>query len=241
MSTHQPGYRVGEFVGRCDDIPMLDRSRHLAIPNFMPLAWTWGMLSWAQSHFNLMTYNGGATSFQASASMPDLGDACPEAQVLMNAIVDMTEDGCDACAVPVPDESPLFIEAWLSHRGEGDHFSWHTDRDPVSDEEQTRVLAFCYYLHSDPCLFMGGELEFFDGVMVQPLHNTLVMFNPHQMHRVRHVHGVPRGFGGTDEHGDSANDWPGVDLHMIDGRWCVVGWVHRSEPTDYNRRPSARS
>ena len=91
--TNQPGYRAGEFVGRCDDIPLLERSRHLAIANFMPEAWSWEMLSWAQSNFGLMHYNGDATSFQASSSYPDLAGACPEAQTLMDAIVNQKDSG----------------------------------------------------------------------------------------------------------------------------------------------------
>lgn len=228
--TDQLGYRAGEFVGRCDGIPILDRSRHLAFANFMPEDWATGMLSWGQDNAGRMEHVGDSLSFQASSSMPDLARECPQSQALLDAIVAQCGVAAIECEVPVPTDH-VHVEAWLSHRGEGDHFHWHTDRDPIADELQTRVLSFCYYFHSEPCQFIGGELEFFDGVMLQPRHNQLVFFPPFQIHRVRHVHVVPRGWGGSDDDGSPTAVWPDSEpVHYLDGRWTIIGWIHSREP-----------
>ena len=224
------GYRDGEFVGRCDDIPTFDKAQYLQLANFMPKPWASDMLDWAQRHHELMVYHGGETAFESSSAMPELVEECPIASQLIDAIVAQAGLAAFECSVEVTPRDDVFVEAWLSHRGEGDHFHWHTDRDPGDD--QTRLLSFCYYLHSRPCQFMGGEIEFFDGVQVAPEHNKLVFFHPFTIHRVRHVHAVPRGWGGTDpETGTAPGVWPDIELlHPDDGRWCVVGWVHSRQP-----------
>lgn len=223
--THQPGYRDGEFIGRCDDIPVLTESRFHVVEDFMPEAWAVEMLSWGQNNFvELLEQSGEQKSYQASSSIDNLAKRCPEVNLLLDAIVAQTLTAAEACRVDVPDE-PVFVEAWLSHRQEGEHFHWHTDRDPIA--EQTRILSFCYYLHSVPCQFMGGELEFFDGVQIPPNHNLLVMFHPFMIHRVRHVHAVPRGWGGSNDEGVAPATWPDVEpVHWLDARWNVTGWIH---------------
>ena len=227
LHVPQPGYRAGEFCGRIDGIPIKTRSAYWARTDFMPPDFAEELLRWCINSFDLFGHTGNPLAYQSSASVNDLVVRCPTVEPLLDAIIGEMVDACNACDVDAP-PLPVFVEAWGSQRGEGDHFHWHTDRDPK--DIQTRVLSFCYYLPTEPMRFMGGELEFFDGVMIPPVHNMLVLFDPNQIHRVRHVHVVPHGWGGSDEDDITPATWPDSEpVHMIDSRWNVIGWIHTRE------------
>ncbi len=103
--------------------------------------------------------------------------------------------------VGIPDFDLEAIECHATLYHHGSHFAHHKDRD-----DGTRRLAFCFYLHTEPKMFSGGELEFLDGTMVEANHNRLVIFDPYQQHRVRRV-----------------ECWSADFLH---GRWAISGWIH---------------
>jgi len=95
------------------------------------------------------------------------------------------------------------IECHASLYHHGSHYAWHSDKSEGGD---TRRLAYALYMHTDPRMFAGGELEFLDGTTVDASHNRLVVFEPGQQHRVRRV-----------------ECWSADFLH---GRWAVFGWIH---------------
>jgi len=121
----------------------------------------------------------------------------------------------DKLAVPEFDLRYLEMHATMHHHGS--HFTWHDDA-PGYDQEivPSRRVTFCYYMHSDPKMFEGGELEFLDGTQVAPQNNRLVLFHPVQQHKVNKV-----------------NCW---SSHFLHGRWCIMGWIHGDPPEGWLER-----
>lgn len=116
-----------------------------------------------------------------------------------------------------------FIETHLTLHHRGSFFVWHDDL-PGYDGElvPSRRLSYCWYFHTDPKFFDGGELEFWCGRRVPPDHNTLVMFDPRWKHKVNTVDCYSR--------------------HALHGRWALMGWIHGPKPEghalpDYHRAP----
>ena len=109
--------------------------------------------------------------------------------------------------IDIPDFELEQIECHATLYHHGSHFSWHKDNiDYNGEPAETRRLSYVLYLHANPKMFSGGELEFTDGTMVEPEHNKLVVFDPCQKHRVRRV-----------------ECWSADFLH---GRWAIYGWIH---------------
>ena len=121
----------------------------------------------------------------------------------------------DKLAVPEFDLRHIETHATLYHHGS--HFNWHDDAPgPDGGLVPTRRITFTYYMHTEPKLFSGGELEFIDGTTVEPKNNRLVLFHPIQQHRVRPV-----------------ECW---SSHVLDGRWALVGWLHADAPDGWLER-----
>ncbi len=109
--------------------------------------------------------------------------------------------------VGVEDFDLEYIECHATLYHHGSHFAWHSDRDGYNGEPATtRRLSYCMYMHSEPRMFSGGELEFLDGTKIDSKHNRMLFFDPRQQHRVRRV-----------------ECWSADFLH---GRWAIFGWVH---------------
>ncbi len=123
-------------------------------------------------------------------------------------------EGCEACGVD-PQFELRYTECHATLYHHGSHFCWHDDA-PGYDGEfvPSRRLTFCYYVHHEPKMFSGGELEFLDGTTVEPKNNRLVFFHPLQQHRVRAV-----------------ECW---SAHVLHGRWALMGWLHGDPPADYS-------
>ena len=83
----------------------------------------------------------------------------------------------------------------------GSHMTWHADR----SADDPPAVAFAFYMHAEPCMFTGGELEFLDGTTVEPKNNRLVLYGAGQQHRVRPV-----------------ECW---SSHVLHGRWALLGWL----------------
>lgn len=110
------------------------------------------------------------------------------------------------------------IEAQLTTHNDNNYYKVHNDNG--SEDTATRVLTFVYYFNRSPKAYTGGELVIFDRLIengyqyaaessktVQPLDNSLVVFNSGEMHEVRRV------------------DCP--SLAFMDGRFTINGWVRR--------------
>lgn len=148
--------------------------------------------------------------------MPDLVDP------LRKKLIELTsdEDVLRQLATPAFDMRYIEMHSTLYHHGA--HFIWHDDA--VSYDQHvvpTRRVTFCYYMHTEPKMFDGGELEFMDGTKVEPKNDRLVLFHPVQQHRVRKV-----------------ECW---SAHVLHGRWAIMGWLHGDTDADWVARiPSLR-
>lgn len=139
-------------------------------------------------------------------------DVCDELAPLRKALMARYESAAETCEVPPFEVDSIEINATLYFHGS--HFVWHDDALGYTQEFiPSRRLTFCYYLHSDPKMFQGGELELNDGTLVEPQNDRLVLFHPLQRHRVRAVECF-------------SND-------AMHGRWALVGWLHGKAPEGY--------
>lgn len=141
---------------------------------------------------------------------------------LRRKLIDATanEATLEKLCVPPFDVRYLEMHATLYHHG--GHFIWHDDA-PGYDGSivESRRVTFCYYMHADPKMFSGGELEFLDGTAVEPKNNRLCLFHPIQQHRIKRV-----------------ECW---SSHVLHGRWAIMGWVHGDPPEGYvDRIPKLR-
>jgi Rps23 Pro-64 3,4-dihydroxylase Tpa1-like proline 4-hydroxylase len=114
------------------------------------------------------------------------------------------------------------IEAQVTANNDGAFFSVHTDAD--YDKADRRYLTYVYYFNSMPKGFSGGELRLYDDILrnnklakgdtfqvIEPTHNTLVLFWARVMHEVRPV-SVP-------------------SKQFRDSRLTVNGWVNKATAT----------
>jgi len=145
------------------------------------------------------------------------GDQAAQVRAMVIANLEAAQG---ACEVPAFDLTHIETHATCYHHG--GRFDWHDDTvDYAGETSATRRLSFCFYLHSTPKMFEGGELEFMDGRTVEAVHRRLVLFHPVQQHRVRRV-----------ECRSAA---------AIHGRWAITGWIHGEPPEGWlERLPSLR-
>lgn len=136
---------------------------------------------------------------------------------LKKKLVEVATDSKVLSALCVPEFDLRHTEMHATLYHHGSHFDWHDDA-PGIDRElvPTRRITFCYYMHTEPKLFSGGELEFLDGTTVEPKNNRLALFHPIQQHRIRRV-----------------ECW---SAHVLDGRWALMGWVHGDPPKGWVER-----
>lgn len=104
------------------------------------------------------------------------------------------------------------LRAALLHHGGFD--SWHDDTE--DDPRLERRLAFTLFLHAEPRLFAGGEVEFQDGTTIGPKNGRLALWHPFQQHRERKV-----------------ECW---SAHVLSGRWAVAGWLLGAPPEGWAER-----
>ena len=218
LLMHRPGEYIGtaaDGVQPVDDGP----ARFCTFPNLMPAGYTAEIIGHGVREVIMDPAVG---NFQ-NGSHAEISDTehdwmLTDLRDAMRARFDEAAKACGYDDAPPADE--MEFELWLSVRGEGGVFHWHTDRDPKP--VQTRWLSLCYYMHTHPLRFMGGELEFYDGQQVLPADNLLACFDSRQTHRVRHVHAVP--FGTCTKENSVWPDPPA--LAWPDARWSVTGWAH---------------
>lgn len=153
--------------------------------------------------------------------LADIDQHCPDLLApFKRKLIAAHVGALERLAVPAFDLRFIETHATLHHHG--GHFTWHDDA-PGYDGEfvPSRRVTFAYYMHTDPKMFAGGELEFLDGTAVEPKHNRLCFFHPVQQHRVRPV-----------------ECW---SAHMLHGRWALIGWLHGDPPAGWlERLPALR-
>lgn len=181
--------------------------------DFMPPEWLATASEWLYSQRGYFR-RGGDEDGRRRFNYEFLGvdEFYPPIAELKTALVDRLSEAVEK--VGVPDFDLEFIECHAALYHHGSHYGWHTDRGKRNGEPvETRRLSYGLYMHTDPRMFSGGELEFLDGTMVDAAHNRLVLFDPRQQHRVRRV-----------------ECWSSEFLH---GRWAFFGWIH-GQPSGSN-------
>lgn len=179
---------------------------------------------WLHEHRHMLTRGGDdAGELRFSYDLPKLDDMCPDLVApLRRVLVDASanQSTLDALAIPAFDLRHIEFTATLYHQGS--HMTWHDDV-PGYDGEvvPSRRVTFAYYLHSEPKMFTGGELEFAEGTTIEPTNNRLALFHPVQQHRIRRV-----------------ECWSAEAIH---GRWAIMGWIHGDPPEGWlERLPTLR-
>jgi SM-20-related protein len=111
------------------------------------------------------------------------------------------------------------LDIQVTSHNDGDQFKLHQDKDEVHDVTEDRMITFVYYFHSPVKKFNGGELLFPGNgrMIVEPVNNTIIFFNPILVHQVLPV-SCP-------------------DKKFRSGRFSVNGWVLK-KPN--HRKTSAR-
>lgn len=105
------------------------------------------------------------------------------------------------------------IDFQLTSHNDGERFKLHKDKSTPATEE--RMVTFVYYFHAPVKKFSGGELLFSEGgrMMVEPVNNTIVFFNPTHTHEVLDVSCPSKKF--------------------KDGRFTINGWILKEpQPKD---------
>jgi len=126
-------------------------------------------------------------------------------------VVETFPQALEACAVDDFDLAHVEFRTSLFHHGSV--FGWHYEEfDDIEATDTVRQLAFAYYLHSTPCMFTGGEMEFLDGSNIEPKTNRLVFYNPTQPISIREVECY--------------------SAHPLHGRWSISGWLHSGPSTE---------
>ena len=123
---------------------------------------------------------------------------------------------CAALGLPVPTGR---IDVQLTSHQNGQYYKLHNDNG--GDTLAHRALSFVYYFHRQPKAFSGGQLRLHDRQVengrlqsagthkdIEPLDNTLVFFNPSELHEVMPV---------VSESTDFA-----------DSRFTLNGWISKS-------------
>jgi hypothetical protein len=183
------------------------RYRHAlvhVVPNAMGGEFGQQLGGWFHANRRLFV-KGGDGVVRRNYELVNVGDHCPMLAPFHARLVDEMDKALTACHVDPFDLGLIEVNSTLYHHGA--RFGWHDDSPGYDGRpEPTRRVSFCYYMHSDPRMFRGGELEFLDGTVIEPANDTLVMFHPLQRHRVRQV-----------------ECW---SCEMLHGRWALMGWVH---------------
>lgn len=122
---------------------------------------------------------------------------------------------------PAPLNEMRYCNYWstqVSRYGHSDHYHWHYDRIPWDD---TRLITFIYYVHSQPKKFEGGEFVLTNGLLwedkvigasseavIEPRNNRIVLFDSRSVHTVKTT-SAPEKF--------------------EDGRFSVNVWIGKAE------------
>lgn len=152
--------------------------------------------------------------------LPDLDALAPEVVtcVMMAVFAVPAATMLEALAVPEFNVAGLDMTARLFHHG--GHCGWHDGaEDANGDLAVTRRIGFELFLHTQPRMFRGGELDFLAGDSVEPVLGRLVLRHPLQVQRVRRVECL--------------------SAEALHGRWSIAGWVHGDPPDGWVERVEA--
>lgn len=191
-----------EAQSAADDSNLPERYRAARFTTFeevMPKKWLAEVGEWLHSQRNNFRRGGDEDGRERfSYELAAMDEIYKQTATLKAEVAARLDDAVKL--VGVPDFDLEFIECHATLYHHGNHYAWH------NDTEGARRLAYCLYMHTDPRMFSGGELEFADGTMVDANHGRLAIYDPNQQHRIRRV-----------------ECWSAAFLH---GRWALSGWIH---------------
>lgn len=153
---------------------------------------------------------GGDGDRRRNWEIADIEHVCPDLISPLRAEIESRMEGAlKVCGVDKFDIHWTELHAICHH--EGQQFQWHTDHFESSNvrRPETRTMTFTYYFRTKGDNYDGGQLEFFDGTLIDPRDDMLVWCDPYQCHRVRKVSMKSR--------------------QLMDARWAIIGWVHCRE------------
>ena len=175
--------------------------------NALPMEFWQGVLRWANNNANQFTV-GGDGSGRYNYEVLDCHRRI-DLRDFHRVVGEFASDSLEALNVEPFDFDR--IEAHLTLYHNGSFFEFHDDTPgPEGERISSRRVTFCYYMNVPPVMFSGGRLEFLDGTAIEPVNNTLHLFNPLQRHRVTPVQCMS-----------------GDTMH---GRFAITGWIHAREP-----------
>jgi hypothetical protein len=189
------------------------KARFAVVDEVMPAGFSAELGEWFGENRQLFVRGGDPQGLSRyNYEITDLDRHCDLLAPFHAMIVEQFPKALEAC--DVPDFELRYIETHATLYHHGSHFVWHDDAPAYGGTlAPTRRVTFCFYMHTLPKMFEGGELEFLDGTRVEPMNNRLVFFHPLQQHQVRRV-----------------ECWSAEQLH---GRWALMGWVHGDPPPGY--------
>lgn len=212
VANAEPGH---EATGRQYSMPERYRDAlYLSVEDAMPPEFVGEVAEWLHAHREWFTRGGDAQGVDRfNYELPSVEKYWEGVGKLRARLLELLPGAIEANKIPDFDLEFIETHATLYHHG--GHFCWHDDA-PGYDGVfvETRRLAYCYYLHSTPKMFSGGELEFLDGTRIEPKANSIVFFHPLQQHQIRRV-----------------ECWSKDFLH---GRWALFGWIHGQPPPGYS-------
>ena len=193
-------------------VPMFD-----VVDDFMPLEWAGELGKWLYSQrTNMVRYGDEEGHYRYSYELDGVDNLNPKRLTkFKKALVDQFPKSLTKIEVPDFDLQHIDISGSCYHQGH--HYNWHDGLSDYADQiVPSRRIAYCYFMHSDPKMFSGGDLEWVNGSMVEPKNNRLVLYHPVQQHRIT-----------------SVECWSSQIMHA---RWSISGWVHGDAPEGWTDR-----
>lgn len=162
------------------------------IDDAMPAAFATAAGRWVYEHRAGLQRVGDDDGAEAFYWYTQLGDDDLAAQ-LRRRVLEVIPVAAAVCKVEL-DTVAIDGDAWATLHHHGSHGTWG---------ERIGVLRWDYFMHTEPLMFSGGEMEFLDGTLVQPRNNRLVIYASDQQTRIRRV-----------------ECW---SAHVLHGRWAISG------------------
>ena len=167
------------------------------VPDAMPAEWINRMGLWLHAHrADLRPSHHGANGdrwlWRMEGTAFDEGEHLPALRSCVMRHLDAA-----AKALQVEPKGEIGMHARMLHHGNGSGWSVWTSEEAA--------IGFEFFLYSVPKQFAGGEVEFQDGTIVEPVRGSLVFWPGAAMQRVRRV-----------------ECYSALAAH---GRWSIAGYV----------------
>jgi SM-20-related protein len=205
VGTAEPGVPDGIVPVHAVQVrDVLDADEHAALLS---------MVAQQAAHFAGTRTSTGVINYRESMVLYHFA---PFDELLRDKVRGLMPQVCEALKIPVATGA---IEAQLTAHNDGNFYKVHNDNG--SADTVHRALTFVYYFHRQPKGFSGGELRIYDHKnqngyhyaadsysTIEPLDNSMVLFESREMHEVLPVTCPSQQF--------------------MDSRFTINGWVAKS-------------